>query len=37
MKEITYQMVNGQAVKVEVSEEFYIEYQKIDKEYKRNE
>ena len=37
MKEITYQMANGQAVKFTVSEEFYIEYQKIDKEYRRNE
>ena len=37
MKEITYQMANGQAVKFTVSEEFYIKYQKIDKEYRRNE
>ena len=37
MKEITYQMEDGQAVKIAVSEEFYIEYQQIDKEFKRNE
>ncbi len=37
MKEITYQMANGQAVKFTVSEKFYIEYQIIDKEYRRNE
>ena len=37
MKEITYQMANGQAITLQVSEEFYVEYQKIDKEYKTNE
>lgn len=37
MKEIAYQMANGQAITLQVSEEFYVEYQKIDKEYKTNE
>lgn len=36
MKEIMYQMADGQTERIMVSEEFYAAYEKIDKEYKRN-